>query len=156
MVMGGLCGWSGRHHRLPGSFLIAITPYMKKVLAPLREQGQKIHFCGTTLLAGNLPLCPVPTHRLPVNAGNASEDTGITIRSHCPLRPICCPAFRSALSHRNSLWMRLAALLPLPWFQTMLCSLYTICVRLSRTFLRRRWTTQYSRTTALTMPMIWA
>ena len=37
--------------------------------------------------------------------------------SHCPLRPICCPAFRSALSTRNSLWMRLAALLPLHRFR---------------------------------------
>ena len=40
------------------------------------EQGQKVNFCGTTLFAELLrPLCPVPTHRLPVNAGNASKDT---------------------------------------------------------------------------------
>ena len=40
------------------------------------EQGQKDNFCGTTLFAELLrPLCPVPTHRLPVNAGNASKDT---------------------------------------------------------------------------------
>ena len=68
------------HHRLPGNFFIVKTPYMKKVLVPLREQGQKIHFCGTTLFAGSLrPLCPVPTHRLPVNAGNASEDTKVAL-----------------------------------------------------------------------------
>ena len=37
---------------------------------------------------------------------------------------------------QNSLWMRLAALLPLRWFQFMLRPLYIICVRLSRTFFR--------------------
>ena len=106
MVMGGLCGWSGRHHRLPGSFLIAITPYMKKVLAPLREQGQKIHFCGTTLLAGNLPLCPVPTHRLPVNAGNASEDTLVSHFSLPSAAHLSDPLFAPLSAMRCSLWMR--------------------------------------------------
>ena len=80
---------------------------IKKVLVPLREQGQKVHFLRYHLVCRiNRPLCPVPTHRLPVNAGNASEDTQGDPFSHCPLRPICCPAFRSALSCRNSLWMR--------------------------------------------------
>ena len=62
------------------------------------------------------PLCTVPTHRLPVNAGIASEDTLGDPISPCPRRPIYCPAFRSALSSRNSLWMRFAVLLPLQWF----------------------------------------
>ena len=34
----------------------------------------------------------------------------------CPQRSICCSAFRSDLSPRNSLWMRFAVLLPLQWF----------------------------------------
>ena len=50
--MGGWLERAGQtHHRLPGNFLI-INTSNKKVLVPLREQGQKIHFCGTTLFAG--------------------------------------------------------------------------------------------------------
>ena len=50
-------------------------------------------------LPENRPLAPVPTHRLPCNAGNASKDTQGLPFSLCPRRPICCPAFRSALSN---------------------------------------------------------
>ena len=103
--------------------------------SPHGEQGQKIHFCGTTLFAGksghfrngaNTPSA--------FNAGITSADTQGLPFSLCPRRPICCSAFRSALSTRNSLWMRYAALLPLRWFQDMIRRLYIICVRLSRTF----------------------
>ena len=31
----------------------------------------------------------MPTHQLPHNAGNASEDTQAEALSHCPPRPIC-------------------------------------------------------------------
>ncbi len=31
----------------------------------------------------------MPTHQLPCNAGNASEDTQAEALSHCPPRPIC-------------------------------------------------------------------
>ena len=53
------------------------TPYKrKKSPFPLGNKDRKYDFCGTTLLAGKSGrLCPVPTHRLPLNAGNASEDT---------------------------------------------------------------------------------
>ena len=33
---------------------------------------------GTTLIAGVRPLFPMPTHRLPHNAGNASADTQVS------------------------------------------------------------------------------
>ena len=58
------------------------------------------------------PLAPVPTHRLPRNAGNASKDTQGLPFSLCPRRPICCPAFRSALSNPELSVDALAVLLP--------------------------------------------
>ena len=73
--------------------------------------------CGTTLFAAhcghfqngaNTPSA--------LNAGNTSADTLDRSISPCPRRPICCSAFRSDLSFRNSLWMRYAALLPRLWF----------------------------------------
>ena len=65
------------------------TPHYTKSPCSTWEQGQKRHFlryhpgCRT-----NRPLCPVPTHRLPVNAGTASEDTQAKALSPCPRRPI--------------------------------------------------------------------
>ena len=114
--------------------------FNKKVLVPLREQGQKDKFCGTTLLADekSATSITVPTHRLPVNAGIASEDTLDYSISPCPQRPICEIAFRSALSSAELSVDALPALLPPQWFQTMLCLLYTKSVRLSRTILRQR------------------
>ena len=78
------------HHRLPGFFFIIILLTYKKSPFFLRRTGtEKTFFCGTTLIAvQNGHLCPVPTHRLPVNAGNASEDTKACARSPCPRRPI--------------------------------------------------------------------
>ena len=47
-----MIGAGQTHHRFPGSFLVIVkTPFNKKVLVPLREQGQKDKFCGTTLFA---------------------------------------------------------------------------------------------------------
>ena len=56
----------------------------EKVLVPLREQGQKIQFLRYHLVCRGIHdrLSTVPTHRLPVNAGNASEDT---LEPHFPL-----------------------------------------------------------------------
>ena len=131
-------------------------PINKNVLVPLREQGQKKHFCGTPLFAGKTGrLCTVPTHCLPVNAGNASEDTLESSISPCPQRPICRSAFRSALSFAVLSVDALPVLLPLQWFAVLkLWMLYNKSVRLSSTnFLELR-TNQYSRTTPRTMPMI--
>ena len=50
--------------------------------------------------------------------------------------PLYRIAFRSALSFAELSVDALPALLPPQWFWDMLCSLYTIGVRLSRTFLR--------------------
>ena len=68
-------------------------------LLPQREQGQKIHFCGTTLFAG-FPghLCNSANTPSALNAGITSADTRENSLSLCPRRPIYCPAFRSALS----------------------------------------------------------
>ena len=129
------------HHRLPGNFFnISILLQNKKSLFPNGEQGQKIHFCGTTLFAGMIrPLCPVPTHRLPVNAGIASEDTLGCPISPCPRRPICCSAFRPALSSAGLSVDALAVLLPRLRFSLWMTWLYYIIVPLSSTKFRPTW-----------------
>ena len=101
------------------------------------------------------PLCTVPTHRLPVNAGIASEDTLESSISPCPQRPICRSAFRSALSSAVLSVDALPVLLPLQWFAVLkLCLLYNKGVRLSSTIFHQWRTFQYSLTTPRTMPMI--
>ena len=73
---------------------------IKKPLLPQREQGQKIHFCGTTLFAGfSDRSATVPTHRLPLTQAIRQQILGDAPFSLCPRRPIYCPAFRSALSY---------------------------------------------------------
>ena len=62
-------------------------------------------------------LMTAPTRRLPDNAGIASEDTRGIPLSLCPQRPICCSAFRPALSSAGLSVDALAALLPLQWFK---------------------------------------
>ena len=62
-------------------------------------------------------LMTAPTRRLPDNAGIASEDTRGIPLSLCPQRPICCSAFRPALSSAGLSVDALATLLPLQWFK---------------------------------------
>ena len=94
-------------HRLPGNFCFIMIASNKKVLVPLKEQGQKVDFCGTTLFAGiSRPLNPVPTHRLPVNAGNASEDTQVKPVLSALGGPFAAPLFAPLSALRHSLWMR--------------------------------------------------
>ena len=72
---------------------------IKKSLLPQWEQGQKIHFCGTTLFAGYSDRsATVPTHRLPLTQAIRQQILRDVPFSLCPRRPIYCPAFRSALS----------------------------------------------------------
>ena len=88
MIVGWVCGfflgspssaWSVHRYF---SFLKVIKGN-KKVLVPLREQGQKKQFSAVPPCLPEIrPLCTAPTRRLPVNAGNASEDTLVT---HFPL-----------------------------------------------------------------------
>ena len=70
--------WSGPPS-LPRQFLSHNhTPFgNKKVLVPLggTRTERQISAVPPCLPSIGRPLCPVPTHRLPVNAGNASEDT---------------------------------------------------------------------------------
>ena len=119
----------GPHHRLPGNFFIKHTSN-KKVLVPLREQGQKIQFLRYHLVCRKTDRSARCKHTgCPITLALRQKILGDRPLSHCPLRPICCPAFRSALSTRNSLWRRSAALLPLLWFN--LCyACYTteVCV----------------------------
>ena len=138
----------------------------KKSLFPEGNKDRKYNFCGTTLFAGKPTARPAPTRRLPSNAGNASEDTQAHALSLCPRRPICCPASRFPLSCGKLSVDALAALLPRLWFAVLkLFSLYTKSNCLSRTFFKKFSRTcgqmfftdaQYSRTTPLTTPMIWA
>ena len=67
---------------------------MKKVLAPPKgSKDRKDNFCGTTLLAVyNGRLITMPTHRLPHNAGNASE-----ILRPKPVPPALCGPFAAPL-----------------------------------------------------------
>ena len=94
----------------------------KKVLTPpYRGARTEIQFLRYHLACRRYSdrLMTAPTRRLPVNAGIASEDTEDDSRSPCPQRPICCSAFRPALSSAGLSVDALAALLPRPWF--MLC-----------------------------------
>ena len=113
-------------HRFPGC-LIRTRPFkIKNPCSPI--QGSKdrnaISAVPPCLPEYSDRLMTAPTRRLPVNAGIASEDTEDFSRSLCPRRPICCSAFRPALSSAGLSVDALAALLPLPWFK--LCyALYT-------------------------------
>ena len=90
---------------------------IKKSLLPQWEQGQKIHFCGTTLFAGfSDRSATVPTHRLPLTQAIRQQILRDTPFSPCPRRPIYCPALRSALSFAELSVDALAVLLPLPRF----------------------------------------
>ena len=108
-------------HRFPGC-LIRTRPFkIKNPCSPV--QGSKdrnaISAVPPCLPEYSDRLMTAPTRRLPVNAGIASEDTEDDARSLCPRRPICCSAFRPALSSAGLSVDALAALLPRPWF--MLC-----------------------------------
>ena len=151
----------GKHRRRTHSF-----PKNKKSLFPEGNKDRKYNFCGTTLFAGKPTARPAPTRRLPSNAGNASEDTQAHALSLCPRRPICCPASRFPLSCGKLSVDALAALLPRLWFAVLkLFPLYTKSNCLSRNFFKKFSPScgqmfftdaQYSRTTPLTTPMIWA
>ena len=95
-------------HQSPSEIQIHIgSSQIKKPSFPIGNKDRKDNFCGTTLLAeksGHLRNGANTPSAL--NAGNTSSDTRDRSLSPCPLRPICCPALRSVLSFRNSLWMR--------------------------------------------------
>ena len=128
----------------------------KSPCSQIGNKDRKDNFCGTTLFAAvKRPLCPVPTHRLPVNAGIASEDTLV---SHFPLPSAAHfseSLFAPLSALRNSLWMRFRFYSRLNGFK--LCyALYTrnvfVCQELFCAVGGQD--PQYSRTTPRTMPMI--
>jgi len=58
------------------TYAFLLSRITKKSLFPEGNKDRKDFFCGTTLFAGKSDRSvTVPTHRLPVNAGIASEDT---------------------------------------------------------------------------------
>ena len=101
------------------------------------------------------PLCPVPTHRLPVNAGNASEDTKGSTLFPLPSAAHLLPRFslRSQLPELSV--DALNSFTPASMVSISGYALYTtevyVCQEL---FCVCGGQAQYSRTTALTMPMI--
>ncbi len=114
-------GWvSGQdRHRLPGAF-IEISPSLckiKKSSFPLGEQGQK---CTISAVPPCLPAEPAASWK----RHHASCPLTLAMRrkilrksrSLRPRRPICCSAFRSALSTAVLSVDALAALLPRLWF----------------------------------------
>ena len=106
MVVDGFLIWSGSPS-FTGILHDQHSLKCKKSLFPNREQGQKRQFLRYHLVCRKIrPLCPVPTHRLPVNAGNASEDTLV---AHFPLPSAAHytdPLFAPLSALRCSLWMR--------------------------------------------------
>ena len=121
-----------RHRRV----LWIIKTSIKKAPVPQWEQGQKINSAVPPCLPVSRPLSTVPTHRPPLTQAIRQRILWLPI-SPCPRRPICCSAFRSDLSLRNSLWMRWQF-----YFRVVGLSLINTLnyktVRLSRTFFRHR------------------
>ena len=105
----------GRHRR--SVRFIDFPPNKKCPCSPKGNKDRKDFSAVPPCLPEIRPLNPVPTHRLPCNAGNASKDTQDRSLSLCPRRPICCPAFRSALSCAELSVDALAVLLPPQWFK---------------------------------------
>ena len=96
---------SGRHRR---SVRFIAFPPNKKAPAPTMGTRTETQFCGTTLFAGSpRPLIPMPTHRLPHNAGNASKDTQAQPFPSALGGPFAAPLFALLSAMQNSLWMRL-------------------------------------------------
>ena len=122
----------GRHRR--SVRFIRFPPNKKCPCSPKGNKDRKNISAVPPCLPEIRPLTPVPTHRLPRNAGNASKDTPGFPVSPCPRRPICCPAFRSALSCAKLSVDALAVLLPPQWFSLLFLLLNYINVFLSRTF----------------------
>ena len=79
-------------------------------------------------------LMQMPTHPLPSNAGNASEDTRDEPFPPALDGPFANPLFAPLSALRNSLWMRCRLYFRLNDFIFKLCLLYTFRVRLSSTF----------------------
>ena len=79
-------------------------------------------------------LMQMPTHLLPSNAGNASEDTKDEPVPPALDGPFANPLFAPLSALRNSLWMRCRLYFRLNGFIFKLCLLYTFRVRLSSTF----------------------
>ena len=114
-------------------------PANKKSLLPIGGARTGIYL--RYHLACRIPgrLMTVPTHRLPCNEGKSSEDTEAYARSPCPRRPICCSAFRPALSYAGLSVDAPAALLPPQRFYLFgLPPLNYIFVRLSSTIFHHR------------------
>lgn len=79
--------------------LVRVSQDNKKVLVPLREQGQKKQFLRYHLVCRKSDRSARRQHAVcPLTPAMRQKILWLPI-SLCPRRPICCPAFRSALSY---------------------------------------------------------
>ena len=110
------------------------------------NRDRKYNFCGTTLLAGKSSrLITVPTHRLPVNAGNASEDTKASPFPPALCGPFAAPLFAPLSAPGTLCGCAIQLYFRFNGFVIKLCFLYTICDRLSSTNFHQRWTSGFPR-----------
>ena len=105
--------------------------------SPNGEQGQKSLLRYHLVCRKSGLLTTVPTHRPPLTQAIRHRILWKPI-SPCPRRPICCSAFRSDLSPRNSLWMRWQFYFRVVGL-SLIGSLNNRNVRLSRTFFHLGW-----------------
>ena len=107
--------WSGSPSTF-GSFHKVFLP-IKNAPAPTTGTRTENTFLRYHLACRKIrPLIPVPTHRLPHNAGNASKDTQEVPFPSALGGPFAAPLFAPLSALQNSLWMRCAVLLPPQWF----------------------------------------
>ena len=137
----------------------------KKSLFPEGNKDRKYNFCGTTLFAGKPTARPTPTRRLPNNAGNASEDTLVT---HFPLPSAAHLLPRFSLP--SQLWETLCGCACSFTSASVVCCFEVVFfIHQVKLFVKNFFQNfsrscgqmfsadvQYSRTTPLTTPMIWA
>lgn len=144
-------------HRLPGAYMRRFS-FPCKIKSPCSPKGtrtEKTISAVPPCLPEIRPLCTAPTRRLPVNAGNASEDTLVThfpLPSAAHLLPrfsLCSQLCRTLCGCALQLYFRFVGF-------NLCYAIYTsfvyVCQELF--FAWRGLFPQYSRTTALTMPMI--
>ena len=129
-----------RHHRFPGNFFIIMILLfqIKKPSFPMGTRTEKTFLRYHLVCRKNRPLCTVPTHRLPVNAGIASEDTLENPFPPALSGPFAAPLFAPLSAPGTLCGCALQFYFRLNGFGIKLCFLYYRCVRLSRTNFRHR------------------
>ena len=115
MVADGFLIWSGSPS-FTGILHNQHSLNAKSPCSPIGNKDRKDNFCGTTLFAGRSGRSARCQHTgCPLTLAMRQKILWSPI-SPCPRRPICCPAFRSALSYAKLSVDAPAVLLPLQWF----------------------------------------